>query len=135
SFLGNRDFKIHDFSMSCIFSIDKYDPAQDISLPSLELDLWFQVDPESIAFGRVFDLATSLSADFSEIGMRCAFTVEDAAKLWEQYDNAFPEGEDGMRKRPLSHFLDIEGNLKKYFSVHVFSLENSQKELIATPID
>jgi len=135
SFLGSRDFKIHDFSMSCILSIDKYDPTQDISLPSLELDLWFQVDPESISFGRVFDLATSLSSDFSEIGMRCAFTAEDAAKLWEQFDKAFPKGEDGMRKRPLSHFLDIEDNLRKYFCIQVFSLENSQEGLIATPVD
>ncbi|NQY84988.1 MAG: AAA family ATPase, partial [Alcanivorax sp.] len=76
SFLGNRDFKIHDFSMSCILNIDKFDPAQCIDLPSIELDIWFQVDPKSISFGRVFDLATSLSEDFSEIGMRCALAVE-----------------------------------------------------------
>lgn len=135
SFLGNRDFKIHDFSMSCIFSIDKYAPAQGTSLPSIELDLWFQVDPGTIAFGRVFDLATSLSADFSEIGMRCIFAVEDAVELWEQYDNAFPKREDGKRGRPLSHFLELEGNLKKYFSLHVSSLEKCQNKLIATPIN
>lgn len=135
SFLGNRDFKIHDFSMSCIFSIDKYDPGQDISLPSIELDLWFQVDPGTISFGRVFDLATNLSADFSQIGMRCALAVEDVAELWEQYDNTFPKGEDGKRKRNLSHFLELEGNLRKYFSLHMFSLEKCQKEIIATPID
>lgn len=133
-FLGNRDFKIHDFSTSCIFSIDKYKPNQGISLPSMELDLWFQVDPRSIPFGRVFDLATSLSADFSEIGMRCAFAAEDAEELWEHYDNAFPKGEDGKRKRPLSHFLELEGNLSKYFSLHMFSLEKNQKEIIATPL-
>jgi predicted ATP-dependent endonuclease of OLD family len=135
SFLGNRDFKIHDFSMSCISGIDTYDPSQDIGLPSIELDLWFQVDPGSIAFGRVFDLATSLSVDFSEIGMRCALAAEDVAELWEQYDNTFPKGGDDRRKRPLSHFLELEGNLRKYFSLHMFSLEKSQKEVIATPID
>lgn len=135
SFLGNRDFKIHDFSTSCIFRIDKYEPSQNVYLPSIELDLWFQVDPGSIAFGRVFDLATSLSADFSEIGMRCVFAVEDAESLWEQYNNAFPKGEEGERKRPLSHFLELEGNLKKYFGLHVFSLEATGEEDIATPID
>lgn len=135
SFLGNRDFKIHDFSMNCIFSIDKYDPGQDISLPSIELDLWFQVDPGAIAFGRVFDLATNLSADFSEIGMRCALAVEDVSELWGQYENAFPKGKDGKRKQPLSHFLNLEGNLKKYFGLHIFSLEKSQNKVVATPIE
>ncbi|MDY7114891.1 AAA family ATPase [Halomonas sp. SSL-5] len=135
SFLGNRDFKVHDFSMSCILSIDKYDPSQGVSLPSIELDLWFQVDPGSIAFGRVFDLATNLSADFSEIGMRCALAADDATELWEQYDNAFPQGEDGKRKRSLSHFLELEDNLRKYFSLHIFSLEKNQHEILATPID
>lgn len=135
SFLGNRDFKVHDFSMSCIFSIDRYDPSQGVSLPCIELDLWFQIDPESIAFGRVFDLVTNLSADFSEIGIRCALAADDAAELWEQYDNAFPQGENGNRKRSLSHFLELEGNLRKYFSLHIFSLEKSQCEILATRID
>lgn len=135
SFLGNRDFKIHDFSMSCILNIDKFDPAQCIDLPSIELDIWFQVDPKSISFGRVFDLATSLSEDFSEIGMRCALAVEDVSELWAEYDNTFPIKEDGERKQPLSHFLELNGNLKKYFGLHIFSLEKGQDEVVATPID
>jgi len=136
SFLGNREFKIHDFSILSIASIDAFvfDPEEETNLPQIELDLWFQIDPASIAFGRVFDLATSLSADFSEIGMRCAFAVEDAAELWKHYEAAFPTREDGTRKRPLSFFLGMEGNLKKYFGIKVSSLEWLQQELVATPM-
>jgi putative ATP-dependent endonuclease of the OLD family len=135
SFLGNRDFKIHDYSVCCISSIDAYHPEQEDNLPNIELDLWFHVDPESVAFGRVFALATSLSADFSEIGVRCSFAMDDAAELWKQYDSAFPVKEDGNRKCYLSHFLDLGGNLKKHFSVQISSLERDEDSLIATPID
>ncbi|WP_428699367.1 ATP-dependent nuclease [Stappia sp.] len=134
SFLGNREFKIHDFSIPAIVAIDAFVPGDETSLPQIELDLWFHIDPDSIAFGRVFALATSLSADFSEIGMRCAFAVNDTAELWKHYDSAFPTKEDGTRKRPLSFFLGMEGNLKKYFSIKVSSLERLEQELVATPI-
>lgn len=134
SFLGNREFKIHDFCILAIASIDAYVPGNETNLPQIELDLWFHLDPDSIAFGRVFALATSLSADFSEIGMRCAFTVDDAAELWKQYDAAFPRKEDGTRKRPLSFFLGMEGNLKRYFGIKVSSLEKLEQELVETPL-
>lgn len=134
SFLGNRDFKIHDFSLVAIASIDTYAPENEANLPQIELDLWFDIDPASIAFGRVFALATSLSTDFSEIGMRCAFAVDDAAELWRHYNAAFPTREDGTRKRPLSFFLGMEGNLKKYFGIKASSLERLEQELVATPL-
>lgn len=135
SFLGNRDFKIHDFSVYCVSGIDAFDPEQDSNLPSIELDLWFHVDPESIAFGRVFALATDLSANFSEIGVQCSFSVDDSAELWKQFDNTFPKMDDGNRKRALSHFLELEGNLKKHFSVKIASLERDGENVSATPVD
>ena len=139
SFLGNREFKIHDFSVTCISSIDAYQPIQEQEqegcLPSIELDLWFTVDPEKVAFGRIFALATSLSSDFSEIGMRCTFSVADATDLWKNYDSAFPILDDGGRKRSLSHFLELEGNLKKHFTVNVSSLEQNEDNLVSTLMD
>ncbi|WP_313292038.1 ATP-dependent nuclease [Rhizobium rhizoryzae] len=134
SFLGNRDFKIHDFSLVAISSIDKYSPDNENRLPQIELDLWFDIDPTKIAFGRVFALVTTLSAELSEIGMRCAFAVDDPAELWKHYDAAFPKKEDGTRKRPLSFFLGMEGNLKKFFGIRVSSLERREQELVATPL-
>lgn len=135
SFLGNRDFKIHDFSVNCITEINAYDPELESKLPSIELDLWFELDPESVAFGRVFALATDLSSDFSEIGMRCSFAVNNVDETWTAYDQTFPKQEDGKRKRPLSYFLESEGNLRKYFGLHVFSLERGEHDVVATSID
>lgn len=134
SFLGNREFKIHDFSILSISSIDSYDPEKEKRLPQIELDLWFHIDPESVAFGQVFALTTSLTADFSEIGMRCAFAVDDVAELWKHYDTAFPKREDSSRKRSLSFFLGIEGNLRKYFGIKLSSLQRLEQELVATPL-
>ncbi|CUI01878.1 ATP-dependent nuclease [Leisingera aquaemixtae] len=135
SFLGNRDFKVHDFSVSSISAIDAYVNGEEQSLPSIDLDLWFKVDPDAVSFGRVFALATTLSTDFSEIGIRCALTVDDVNELWRQYDLAFPVDQNGERKRSLSHFLDLEGNLKKHFSVQFSSLERTDNDLLPTPLD
>lgn len=135
SFLGNRNFKIHDFSVYCVSGIDAFDPEEEVNLPSIELDLWFHVDPESVAFGRVFALATDLSANFSEIGVRCSFSVDDPAELWKQFDNAFPKMDNGGRKRALSHFLELEGNLKKHFSVKIASLERDGENVSETPVE
>lgn len=135
SFLGDRQFKVHDFSVSCISDINNYSPEQEGDLPVIELDLWFEVDPNSIAFGRVFALSTTLSSDFTEIGMRCTFVASDLAELWRQYDTAFPKRSDDTRKRTLSHFLELEGNLKKHYGVKVASLERKNDKVVATDID
>lgn len=134
SFLGNRDFRIHDFSVDCIASFDTYQPASDNSLPSIQLDLWFELNPETVAFGRAFALATVISEDFSKIGMRCSFCADDPADLWNAYDLAYPEQEDGTRKRTLSYFLGLDGNLKKHFGLVTFSLEWKDGDVNATPL-
>ena len=66
--------------------------------------------------------------------MRCSFAADDAAELWKHYDAAFPTKEDGTRKRPLSFFLGMEGNLKKYFGIKVSSLEKLEEEFVATAL-
>ncbi|MBS0126289.1 AAA family ATPase [Thetidibacter halocola] len=60
SFLSSRDFKIHDFSLYSLTAINTYDPAAPAPLPSIQLDLWFHIDPGAIEFGTVFALATDL---------------------------------------------------------------------------
>lgn len=89
-FLGGRDFKIHDFSVARMADFDAFVTTRDAScLPKITLDLWFTIDPESIAFGRVFTLLPNLS-DFSMVGIRQSFEIDDAAKLWEHYNAAYP---------------------------------------------
>src|ERR1035437_5679153 len=84
-FLGGRDFKVHDFSVARIADFDKFAESGLASdLPVISLDLWFTIDPNSIAFGRVFTLLPKLS-DFTRVGLRLSYTVADAKKLREQY--------------------------------------------------
>lgn len=135
SFLSSRDFKVHDFSLCSLTALNTYDPAAPPSLPSIQLDLWFHIDPGAIEFGTVFALATDLSGDFTEIGIRCSLEVEDAAELWTKYDQAFPVQGDGQRKRKLVDFLALEGNLKAHFKARYYSLENNATGVVSTPLD
>ncbi|WP_347310067.1 ATP-dependent nuclease [Defluviimonas sp. SAOS-178_SWC] len=135
SFLSNRDFKIHDFSLCSLTAINTYDPAAPSTHPCIQLDLWFHIDPDAIEFGTVFALATDLSGDFTEIGIRCSLEVEDAVELWTKYDQAFPVKEDGQRKKALVDFLALEGNLKAHFKTRYYSLENSGADVVPTPLD
>lgn len=135
SFLSSRDFKIHDFSLCSLTAINTYDPATTNTHPCIQLDLWFHIDPDAIEFGTVFALATDLSGDFAEIGIRCSLEVEDAAELWTKYDQAFPVKENGQRKKTLVEFLALEGNLKAHFKTRYYSLENSGTDVVSTPLD
>jgi hypothetical protein len=91
-------------------------------LPKISLDLWFTIDPESIAFGRVFTLLPKLS-DFTRVGIRLSYEVEDAKKLRQHYDAAYPVKEDGTRARALSQYLALDGNLGRHYAVRYFSLD------------
>ncbi len=126
-FLGGREFKIHDFSVARMPDFDAFIASGDSAqLPKIGLDLWFTIDPESIAFGRVFTLLPKLS-DFTRVGIRLSYEIEDAHRLLEHYDAAYPAREDGTRAKALSQYLALDGNLGRHFAVRFFSLdENSQ---------
>jgi len=122
-FLGGRDFKIHDFSVARMADFDEFVKTGDVAqLPKISLDLWFSIDPESIAFGRVFTLLPKLS-DFTRVGIRLSYEVSEAKKLLEHYDAAYPLEEDGTRSKELSQYLALDGNLGRHFAVCYSSLE------------
>ena len=133
-FLSSRDFKIHDFSIERISEIDHYSPEGDIAFPTIELDLWFDFDPENISFGRAFALLSSVSIETYKVGIRCKYAVDDITKLWAEYNNIFPSDDDGNRKRSLSHFLGLDGNFKNYFSVQYSSLSRLDNDEIEETI-
>lgn len=134
-FLSSRDFKIHDFSIQRISEIDQYSPEEgNIVFPSIELDLWFEFDPENISFGRAFALLSSVSIEAHEVGIRCKYLLEDISKLWAEYNTIFPSDDDGNRKRSLSHFLGLDGNFKRHFSVQYSSLARLEDEEIEATI-
>lgn len=127
-FLGGRDFKIHDFSVARMADFDAFVATGDAErLPKISLDLWFTIDPESIAFGRVFTLLPKLS-DFTRVGIRLSYEIEDAKKLGEQYKAAYPAQEDGKHAKALSQYLSLDGNLSHHYAVRYSSLEEIAKD-------
>jgi predicted ATP-dependent endonuclease of OLD family len=129
---SDRDFKIHDFSSPLIAEIDKFgktvikpdeDEDEEINkkLPSIELDLWFTVSP-SVDYGRVAHFLPTLGPEYSEVGVRICFSVDNPIELHEAYLLTYPKNEN---QKPLSYFLAQSDNLKKYFSLKYFTLEKS----------
>lgn len=135
-FLGHRKFRIYDFSVSKIADIDAFGADGNAShLPSIELDIWFRVDPESIEFGRAFTLLPNLSDDFDRLGVRLSFGVSDPQKLRETYLAAFPiEGDDPPVKR-LSEFLTQDGVFNQYFEVSYASLEQADDDVRTSALE
>lgn len=126
-FLGGRDFKIHDFSVARMADFDAFAATGNAALlPKINLDLWFSIDPESIAFGRVFTLLPKL-LDFTRVGIRLSYEVAEAKKLREHYDAAYPPKEDGTRSKALSQYLALDGNLGRHFAVSYSSLEEKSE--------
>lgn len=133
-FLGGRDFTVYDFSVARIADFDAFiDTGNAEHLPKISLDLWFSIDPESIAFGRVFTLLPKLS-DFTCVGIRLSYEIEDANKLREHYDAAYPEQGNGKRVKALSQYLALDGNLGRHYAVRYFSLDERPKSGIPPEI-
>jgi predicted ATP-dependent endonuclease of OLD family len=135
-FLIRQDFKVHDFSVSKIADIDSFgviDDADEGSLPSIEMDLWFSINPD-IEFGRVFSLLPNVSTNFEEVGIRLKYCVRDASKLRSEYLSAFPPSEDGGQQKSLSHYLSLQGNLNRHFTLGYSALENSEDGIITLPL-
>ena len=119
-FLKGTEFRIHDFSVSRIREIDQFareTDKNDLNLPSIDLDLWFIIDPE-IEFGRVFSLLPDTLSDLEEVGIRISFAVkqDEIDSLIATYEKArsIKKDEDSRDAFTLSRFLNLEGNLKKY---------------------
>lgn len=127
-FLGGREFKIHDFSVARMADFDAFIFNGDVgTLPKISLDLWFSIDPESVAFGRVFTLLPKLS-DFTRVGIRLSYEIEDTKKLSELYNIAYPARGDGTRSKALSQYLAIDGNLARHCTVRYSSLDEKPQK-------
>lgn len=137
-FLGGRDFKIHDFSVGRIADFDAFIDNPGTTLPEISLDLWFSIDPNSIAFGRVFTLLPKLS-DFTRVGVRLSYGVSDPQKVRDQYEAAYPPDQAGDRARSLSQYLATDSNLSGFCTARYSSLEekdeDGEKQIVPTPLD
>jgi putative ATP-dependent endonuclease of the OLD family len=139
-FLDGRDFRIHDFSVARIADFEAFvETSKAADLPEIGLDLWFDIDPNTITFGRVFTLLPKLS-DFTRVGFRLSYGVNDAKKLREQYLAAYPAGDDGKRARTLFQYLATDTNLSRHSIVRYASLEEAKDAadevtIVATPME
>ncbi|MBB4289725.1 putative ATP-dependent endonuclease of OLD family [Rhizobium leguminosarum] len=138
-FLGGRDFKIHDFSVARIADFETLVENEASGPPEISLDLWFEIDPNTIAFGRVFSLLPKLS-DFTRVGFRLTYGINDVKKLREQYFAAYPSDENGKRSQTLFEYLATDANLARHSAVRYASLEEAKDEndgvaIVATPVE
>jgi len=136
-FLGRQEFKIHDFSVSKIAAINAFgavDDADEGILPSIQMDLWFSIDPD-IEFGRVFSLIPNDLTSLEEVGVRLEYCVKDARKLKSEYLSAFPSVKGGTPQKSLSHYLSLQGNLNRHFALGYFAIENTETETLTHPLD
>ncbi|UVE67729.1 AAA family ATPase [Burkholderia pyrrocinia] len=140
AFLGGREFKIHDFSVSRVADFDRFAETGNVdNLPEIGLDLWFEIDPNTVAFGRVFTLLPKLS-DFTQVGFRLQFGIADAKKLREEYFVAYPAGDNGRRARSLFQYLATDTNLHRHATTRYASLEavagdGGETAIVATPLE
>jgi predicted ATP-dependent endonuclease of OLD family len=135
SFVGNRDFRVHDLSVSRAADIHAFvESGDETKLPRIELDVWFSLDPNSVAFGRAFTLLPQLSDDFRKVGIRLSYGFIDPKKLLAAYNASFPE-EDGVRARTMTQYLAIDNNFKRNSQISYFSLEEKDGDTLARALD
>ena len=124
----NSDPRIHDFSspLMALFDTHQIDSGEaKAEFPSIELDLWFSIDPDT-EYGRVAQLLPSIAMVHTEIGVQISFSVDDPAELLTAYRTVYPPASvDGTSKsaKSLSHFLSEGTHLKRHFGFKYFSLE------------
>jgi predicted ATP-dependent endonuclease of OLD family len=136
-FLGEKDFKVHDLSVSKVPAIDAFgDGGEPEVLPTIELDLCFSIDPNHISFGRAFTLLPELSDELDKVGVRLKFQPRDPVKMRAEYWAAYPVSEDGTRTRRLSQFLGTDTNLKSHYEIAYYSLDaTAGAETVETLLD
>ena len=132
-------FSIHDFSASSWVMIDAFgDGQQDAVLPTISLDIWFNVSPQDLH--RVVDLLPSLSWEGRLVGIRIEFAAIDPATLRVNFSNARDRALTNMRPRAdgtpdfqpsprtLQEYLtDNRGdNLRREFQLRYYVLDHAQ---------
>lgn len=123
-FLGQRRFRIYDFSVARIAEFDAFGAnGGAVALPSIELDIWFAIDPDSIEFGRAFTLLPNLSDNFERLGVRLRYATSDPARLRDAYLAALPQEGEEPPQKTLSVFLANDSELNRHFEITYASLE------------
>lgn len=122
-FLGGREFRIHDFSVSRMADFEAFAGTGDPALlPEIALDLWFSIDPNAIEYGRIFSLLPNL-ADLERVGCRLTFGFADPQKMLAAYAAAYPPQNNGTRSKSLIQYLGMDANLARHSITRFASLD------------
>ncbi|QDU01028.1 DNA replication and repair protein RecF [Gimesia chilikensis] len=134
-FLKSGDFSIHDFSVSKVAQFDKFAQGEieQKDLPSITLDLWFSLDPDT-EFGRAGLLLPDAEQDYEKVGLRLRYMVADGTQLKEEYQKRLTPQSGSESKKSLSYYLSMPGTLKKHFVFTYYALERGSDEVIEHPL-
>jgi predicted ATP-dependent endonuclease of OLD family len=134
-FLKTGDFSFHDFSVSIVPEFDKFGRGEieEKDLPSISLDLWFSLDPDT-EFGRAGELLPDAEQDYDKVGVRIRYISSDGTKLKEDFQARLtpPEGEGP--KKSLSYYLAMPGALRQHFGLAYYALDATTGEEIERPL-
>ena len=134
-FLGHRKFRIYDFSVARISDFDVFGLDDEVeTLPSIELDIWFKVDPDAVEFGRAFSLLPNLSENFDRLGIRLRYAAADPESLREAYRAAYPKEGENLLQTKLSDFLSDDSELNRHFQISYASLTETNASVIPTTL-
>jgi predicted ATP-dependent endonuclease of OLD family len=133
-FTGDGSFSVHDFNVDLWPPMVAFGEGQDdSSLPTMEIDLWFEVGAEDIH--RVVDLLPSLTWQGSRVGMRVTFEPIDAEATRARYQEARQcalaavaqaQSDDGKfdpSPRDLYDYLSLRGRLKDNYRLNHYLLD------------
>lgn len=134
-FLEKQEFRIHDFSVARIIELDSISSEElPESIPSIDLELWFSIAPDT-EYYRVATLLPNSLSDLDKVGIKLRYQIKDPAKLRSEYLLAVKENEDGERPKSITQYLAGLGGLNKYFQLSYYALENDGDELKEIPVD
>lgn len=134
-FLKTGEFSFHDFSVSNVPEFDKFSRGEieEKDLPSISLDLWFSLDPDT-EFGRAGELLPDAEQDYDKVGMRIRYLVSDGPKLIQDFQARLTPQDGEKPKRPLSQYLAMPGTLKQHFGLAYYALDAATGEEIERPL-
>ena len=117
---GGRDrFSLYDFSSSCWKAFDEAGNInlaspipKDFSLPSIDLDLWFEV--AALDLYLVIPLLPSTAWEGTKVGIRVSLTARNPINLIQNYNNAKAKGAE--QAKPGSQYILWPRSMKEYLN-------------------
>lgn len=109
-------FQIHDFSADCwaIFNDLDLSSEEPLSLPTIVLDLWFDIE-DNDDIHRVISLLPGLDWENHPLGVRMEYAPRNAGEIVGNYKAARAEA-DGSRGEPGSAYSPWPENLTDYLA-------------------